>query len=117
MQIRDLQKRAGEWSRAYKTKKERSRSFMFAHTHEEVSEAWKAWREGEKQTYFVEVIKHGAILSKPEGLGPELADAAIMLALVAEEEDIDLDEEIRLKMIYLNDRLEAKQARKRRKHG
>lgn len=108
MNIATLQRRGGEWARAYRTKKERHPGFLFAHAHEEVSEAWKAWREGDTELRYEKVRKHGTKIQKPEGLGAELADAAILIAIIAEEMKIDLDEAIENKFVYLDARLEAK---------
>lgn len=102
----------GPWNRAYKSKKERTIPFMFAHLHEEVAEAWKEWREGRTETTWHNVTKHGKRIRKPEGLGAELADAVIMAIIIAEDQGINLDVEIGHKWGYLQARLDAKKEKK-----
>lgn len=117
IRIRDWQKLLGPWNRKYRSKKERKPEFMFAHLHEEVSEAWKCWREGGKELtgWLNTVTKHGKELTKPEGLGPELADVVGMAIIIAEELDIDLEYELERKWEYLKARLAAKNAKKGKK--
>lgn len=113
--IKEWQRVLGPWNRSYKSKKERKPEFMFSHLHEEVSEAWKEWREGRVATRMEMVTKHGRRLLKPEGLGAELADVVGMAIITADELGIDLDKELEKKWLYLQDRLAAKEAKKGKK--
>lgn len=112
MDIKELQQRTHVWSKAYRSKKERHPAFIFAHLHEEVSEAWKEWREGRVAHYAHKVMKHGVKIKKPEGVGAELADVVILATVAADELGIDLDKAIADKFEYLDARLAAKQQKK-----
>lgn len=111
----ELQGWAGEWSRAYKSKKERKPAFLFAHLHEEASEAWKEWREGRIAQTTHEVKKHGRKIRKTEGLGAELADVVILAFAIADDQGLDLDADIADKRKYLEARLAAKLAKREKK--
>lgn len=102
----------GTWSQEYRTKKERTPEFMFAHLHEEVSESWKEWREGRVKQHTDYVTKHDVTLEKPEGLPAELADVILIVVAIADKFDIDLDAAVQEKMDYLIARLAAKRAKK-----
>lgn len=72
--------------------------------HSEVTEAWEALRDGHTTTTLNE---HG----KPEGLGSELADVAIVLFDLCGFLKIDLEHEIRQKSDY-NESRPARHGRK-----
>ena len=103
---------AGKWAERYYSKKEKAKPFRFAHLHEEVGEAWKAWREDDLEPRTEKVTKHGVKLVKPEGLPSELADVIFITMALADDFGIDLEAALHKKYEYLAERLSAKEAKK-----
>lgn len=98
MSFNELAHRSWKWAKAYRQAKHRSDDALFAHTHCEVSEAWRECREGRMGLYRG---AHG----KPQGLPAELADVVIMAAMIAGKHKIDLDAAITIKFAELDKRL------------
>lgn len=70
-----------------------------AHLHEEVSEAFRAWRKHGHAMMFVDANDTSDI-PKPEGVPAEFADVLIGLYYNAERMGFDLDEALEWKMAY-----------------
>lgn len=101
-QIRDCCQRHG-----FEAVDESNTSQRLCLIHDEISEAHEEVRSGKPHFYLQPV---GAVRGsdpvdgdaplKPEGLGPELADAVIRILDMAESLDIDIARMISLKMKY-----------------
>lgn len=105
MQLNELAERAGIWCDSYRPRRHRTPEFIFAHLHEEVSEAWKCWRRDELVVTFDR-------LGPPHGLPAELADVMIDVAIIARKFGIDLDGAVDQKFVLdLDRRLAAKRGR------
>lgn len=98
MTIRELQEKAHAMSREkgwYDGENaDRNIGEMLALIHSEVSEALEAWRDGDL------AIRIRESDGKPEGLGVELADAAIRIGDLCQYLGIDLTECLRVKMAF-----------------
>lgn len=92
------------WHRHYRPKRSQGIPYLFAHLHEEVTESFREWRNKTKPS--VSTDRYG--LGKPEGLGSELADVILDALTLAAANDIDIEDEVRRKWTYRQDKLGAK---------
>ena len=75
--------------------KERAFSELIALCHSELSEALEEWRR-ERPSLWI----NGDKKNKPEGWGIELADVLIRVLHMVAIYDLDIDELLRMKMVY-----------------
>lgn len=104
LDLKTLQEDLLYWHKHYRPKRSQGLPYLFAHLHEEVSEAFREWRDKTKPS--VSTDRYG--LGKPEGLGAELADVVMDALTIAEACGIDLEDEILRKYTYREDKLGAK---------
>jgi NTP pyrophosphatase (non-canonical NTP hydrolase) len=105
MDIQELQERAAEWNVAYKPKRKRTPEYTIAHITEELGEAVADWRADKIDRTF---SKDRFGLDHPKGLGSEIADAIVLLVVFADMHDLDIADDIDVKLSYLEAKLEAK---------
>jgi NTP pyrophosphatase (non-canonical NTP hydrolase) len=106
-----LQYRAHNWCTQYRPPEERTPEYILMHATEELGEVVKCLRR--KQ--FKRKWGKKAGVPHPEGIGSEIADVVIMMAILAEELGLDGADDIEVKMKSLEDRLHNKLAKEKAK--
>lgn len=76
----------------------RSRGEIYANIFSEIAEAWEFWRDSSKPPVFVDSS------GKPDGEAIELADCIIRILDYAEQQGWDMEELIKKKMEYNQER-------------
>ncbi len=107
MTLRELQKKAHVQSRKSGFYDGPPRNFpeMLALLHSEISEALEEYRKGDGHLHYYDHQRamecpNGYMTPKPEGIGPELADAVIRILDNCEHLGLDLQDLVLEKMAY-----------------